>query len=320
MKKTTAFALALVILAMLFAAIGCVNVNPGKNPSGSADKDGDDWDLNRFSDIDLNGATVRMMSRAHERHANELTVDDEDEPKDFVLAEIYNRERYVEEKLHVRIENDKVESTDEHGGRGVLPALVLSNDQTYDVYASSYYATSGLAIDGNFSNVYDVRSIDTERGYWSQYFIEKAQIGKNLYFFTGDAAISALRFLFVTFFNKNMVEEYKIDDPYVLVKNGAWTYDAMYDIVKDIYVDLNNDQIADENDFYGLAVNNYLGSDAYTSAFNLTTVAVNGNHQAEVVVNVNKYTKAVEMVYDLFWKTPGVLCGQDPSYLANILA
>lgn len=262
MKKAVILILVMSILASALELASCTEkrkpneTDDGNGTAGGSDVITDnDWDMSRFDDIDIaEGTVVRIMSRAHQRHANEITVETEDgkEPDDFILASVYRRQEYVEEKLGVTIENYKVEETDEHGGRTLIQTVVSGNDDTYDIYASSYYGSSILATDGLFMNLYDVENLDTSRDYWSSYYIEKSQIGDKLYTITGDIATSATRFLFVTFFNKNLVNEYQIENPYDMVSDGTWTYDTMLNIVKDIYNDLNSDGLRDENDFYGL--------------------------------------------------------------------
>ena len=297
-KRIAALLLAALMLTGILAS--CVNRKPD-NPGGS-DNNGtgtrdDDWDFSRFNDINLpEGTVVNIMSRAHQRHANEITVETEDgkEPDDFILASVWKRQKEVEEILGVTIKNNKVEETDEHGGRTLIQSVVSGGDNTYDIYASSYYGSSILAADGLFLDLYNVKNLDTTREYWSQYYIDKSQIGKGLYTITGDLAVSATRFLFVTFFNKDLAKEYQINDPYKMVADGTWTYDTM--------------------------LNNYLGVDAYTSAFNIPTITINSDKQAEICLNYEKYADVVDKLYTLFWKTEGVLNKQDPDHLATLFS
>lgn len=323
-KRIAALLLAALMLTGILAS--CVNRKPN-TPGGSADNGtgtrDDDWDFSRFNDINLpEGTVVNIMSRAHQRHANEITVETEDgkEPDDFILASVWKRQKEVEEILGVTIKNNKVEETDEHGGRTLIQSVVSGGDNTYDIYASSYYGSSILAADGLFLDLYNVKNLDTTREYWSQYYIDKSQIGKGLYTITGDLAVSATRFLFVTFFNKDLVKEYQINDPYKMVADGTWTYDTMLATIKSIYKDVNSDGERDENDFYGMGVNNYLGVDAYTSAFNIPTITINSDKQAEICLNYEKYADVVDKLYTLFWKTEGVLNKQDPDHLATLFS
>ena len=80
-KRIAALLLAALMLTGILAS--CVNRKPNTpdnsgNDSGSETK-GDDWDFSRFDDIKLpEGTVVNIMSRAYQRHANEITVETED--------------------------------------------------------------------------------------------------------------------------------------------------------------------------------------------------------------------------------------------------
>lgn len=324
MKRIFTLALASLMLlsALLFTACASKKPSSGSEtttqPSDTSEVSDNDYDLTRFEGIDLGGVTeVNLMSRAYTRHSDEITCEDSE---DAVLHSIYTRQVWVENTLNVSIVNHKVEETDEHGGRTLIQTLVNSGDSSYDLYASSYYGSSTLATNGLFRNLYDTPYVDPDRSYWSQYFTEKSQIGDNLYMITGDAAISATRFLFVTFFNKKLVASYEIEDPFTMVREKTWTYDKMLSIVKDIYVDADTDGVPSVGDVYGMGLNNYLGVDAYTSAFDLMCVTINDEKKAEISVDTVKYGDAVNKLYTLFWKTTGVLNKQDPDGLAKIFA
>lgn len=57
--------------------------------------------------------------------------------------------------------------------------------------------------------------------------------------------------MYVTFFNKDMVETYHLEDPYTLVENGKWTVDKQLEMCKGLYSDLNGNGAKDIGDQYG---------------------------------------------------------------------
>ncbi len=325
MKRIFALLLTLATLLSVLSIVACSGKKQPTTDTETSEKEttasattDDDYDLTRFNGADTEGVEeIHLMSRAHTRHADEITCEDS---SDAVLHSIYSRQLWVEETLNVSIINNKVEASDEHGGRTMIQNLIATNDSTYDLYASSYYGSSTLAVEGLFRNLYEVNTVDTERSYYSQYFTEKSQIGDNLYMITGDAAISATRFLFVTFFNKKLVADLDAEDPFQLVYDGDWTFDKMYSIIAELYTDTDGDGTVSSGDTYGLGVNNYLGVDAYTSAFDLMCVTINEDKQAELTLDSDKYGNAVDKLYNLFWKTNGVLNKQDPDGIATVFA
>jgi hypothetical protein len=56
-----------------------------------------------------------------------------------------------------------------------------------------------------YQNLLEIEHLDLSRPYWAQGFNEAASIGEALYMWTGAAALTLYRYMFVTFFNKDMI-------------------------------------------------------------------------------------------------------------------
>ena len=55
-------------------------------------------------------------------------------------------------------------------------------------------------------------------------------------------------------FNKQLVKNYDLDNPYELVEDGNWTLDTFGALCKTVTEDLNQDSVMNENDRFGLLV------------------------------------------------------------------
>jgi hypothetical protein len=55
-------------------------------------------------------------------------------------------------------------------------------------------------------------------------------------------------------FNKTVVDQYHLEDPYQLVKDNKWTYDKFIEMGSVLPADLNGDGIRNRNDAYGVTV------------------------------------------------------------------
>jgi len=58
----------------------------------------------------------------------------------------------------------------------------------------------------------------------------------------------------VIYFNKNMIRDYKLEDPYELVNSGNWTWDKLAEMSAAVAEDLNGDGKYDEDDQYGFSI------------------------------------------------------------------
>ena len=83
---------------------------------------------------------------------------------------------------------------------------------------------------------------------------------------TGAAALTLYRYMFVTFFNKDMIAEIDDVNLYDVVNQGKWTLDYQSEFAGKFYSDLNGDGKADGKDQYGFVCTNMAYIDPYWSS------------------------------------------------------
>ena len=99
-------------------------------------------------------------------------------------------------------------------------------------------------------------------------------------------------------FNKNMITEYSLEDPYELVRDGEWTIYKMMEMASEVTSD-NGDNIWNENDTYGLAAqdNWFLSSFIYSSGQTLLTK--NSDGEFELAFGQSKTYDLMEKLYEM---------------------
>lgn len=252
--------------------------------------------------LDFGGESVHFYSREHYRFNDEVTVDDL--TGEVINDAIYQRQYKVQDRLNVTIENTK--EGDQHGSVDKMRSLVTSGDSTYDIFTSSMYTAAPAAINGIFRNLYDFDYIDTTKPYYTQDYISESKIGKGLYTITGDISLSLIRYSFAMYFNKQLIEDYGIENPYETVREGKWTHDRLQSIVGNIYTDTDGNGERDDSDFYGLGTSNVIIVDAYTSAYDMKMVQINSEGYPELVLNAEKAADIINKIYKLNWESEGV--------------
>ena len=70
-----------------------------------------------------------------------------------------------------------------------------------------------------------------------QQAVEQLSITDKLYFVCGDILYTDDERTHMLFFNKDLIAENQLDDPYQLVKDGTWTLDRMYEMARAVAVD-----------------------------------------------------------------------------------
>jgi hypothetical protein len=113
----------------------------------------------------------------------------------------------------------------------------------------------------------------------------------------GTGSITATSCLY---FNKKLVREYGLEDPYELVKSGKWTLDKNAEYVKGVGRDINGDSVMDEKDLYGITGSGGM-SFQYMYASDQNVVKINDDGYPEIILYCEKmidiFNKCKEMFH-----------------------
>ena len=133
---------------------------------------------------------------------------------------VYKRNLKVEEQFKVKIAEERVIAATDQAHR-----TILAGDDVYDVVMPYMNTSINNALEGLYLNLYDVPHLELDNPWWDQRANESLTVGGNLYFTTGDISILDNECSMVIFFNKKIIEDNKLDNPYELVRSGKWTTD-----------------------------------------------------------------------------------------------
>lgn len=142
------------------------------------------------------------------------------------------RNDMIEEKYGVTLKVIKEAGTwsyvetvreDSTAGTKAYDAMILTIDDSVTV------AQEGLLCD-----LKTLRNFDSNAPWWDESANEAYSIGNKLYFSTGDITIMNKANTWAILFNKQMITDYSLENPYELFKNGTWTFDKMIEMARQV--------------------------------------------------------------------------------------
>ncbi|MEG2003224.1 MAG: hypothetical protein RR057_01330, partial [Clostridia bacterium] len=97
--------------------------------------------------------------------------------------------------------------------------------------------------------------------WWDQGVVKGLTVDNKLFFAVGDICITDDEATWAMFFNKDMITEYGLENPYKLVNEGKWTLDKMYEMAKKVTLAAGEKLEIDSNsnNKWGLLVQGYDG-------------------------------------------------------------
>ncbi|MBR6558163.1 MAG: hypothetical protein IKT70_04040 [Clostridia bacterium] len=317
MKRTIAFMI--VISMMLAVLVSCAGDSGDKNPQTTtsssdttASSDIVTIDIEPMDDalaaLNYSGETITILTRTNKNEWSQTELWVEELTGDPVNDSIYNRNLSVCDILGLK-EIVQVGAEDKEEIQQKVNLMVGSGDQTYDIVAPSVYYGSSMISQGLLYDLYD-NGIDTyldpTKPWWSQYWIEQAELEEKLYCITGAPALSLTRLMFVMYYNKNLGEDLNLEDMYTVVEEGRWTIDYLNEIITGLYNDNNGDDIKDQYDRYGLAINHYENCDMFWSSFDMNLISKDEDGWFEFdSSDKEKIITAFEKVFYLIRENPG---------------
>ncbi|MBQ8400982.1 MAG: hypothetical protein IJX14_03540, partial [Clostridia bacterium] len=187
-----------------------------------------------------------------------------------------------------------------------LVASVMAGDGAYDLVAGYAATISGVIPQNILLNWNNIPYIDTTRPWWSEQVSDALTVKGNMYVLTGDYYISLWENLFGFFFNKQVAEDYQIEDLYQLTRDGKWTMDKLEEFCSIVSNDSNGDGTWDENDTYGLVTNWSTGIDTFQIGFKMDLVSHTDDGGLEITMMSERAVDIVNRVVALFHDSHGM--------------
>lgn len=222
----------------------------------------------------------------------------EEENGDPINDALIARNRAVEETLGVTIKPYGVDVSSRDISAEVKK-LILAGDDTIDL---AYVTGTGVvSMVGTGDMLLDLNKLDTldlTHSWWDATSVEQLRILGANYFVTGDASLYAQFSPIVYFVNKQLIEDFSLDNPYELVRGGQWTLDKMAAMSEAVARDVNGDNVMDINDAFGM------GCEVGSITFMLQGCGVrmtvqNDDGVPQLVYNTEKTASLVERLVTL---------------------
>ena len=254
----------LIVSIILFAtSCGNDNNNTSNNNQNAVGEEGNYFDdsevQGRESEriladvpvVDYNGHQFNVLTfgvqGSYEWENFDISVEEENgEP---INDAVYTRNRIIEEKYNINI--NQIHMYDGNFGTSLRNAIGAGTND-YDLISPRLVDSAGYIQDGFFLNLFTVPNIDLGKPWWDSQGVAEMSIDNKIFLVLSDILLSDDNATSITIFNKKLAQDYGLEDPYALVRDGKWTIDKLYDMAKATAVDLNGDgQMTSDADQFG---------------------------------------------------------------------
>ncbi|MCL2518981.1 MAG: hypothetical protein FWF15_10505 [Oscillospiraceae bacterium] len=219
---------------------------------------------------------------------------------DPINDSVWQRNRTVEALYNIEIGIVPVTYPNRGDFATLFSKGVLAGDDLFD---AAFLLGSGIPqILGQKNMTYDLLTIpalDLSKSWWDKNSIADLSIGGKLNMVIGDVNLYSAFASVVVFANKQIIQDYEIENLYQLVRDNKWTWSKMHEISKIVSRDLNGDNIYDFNDQLGLVVQQQYMYDAAISAGGVLTPK-NKEDIPELKPNTEKIISIIDSILQVF--------------------
>ena len=222
------------------------SVASAETPETEAVSDAANYDIPEpeIPEFDFGGAAFRFLDGYNSAM--------EESPERFLVSEgltgeivndtVFNRNLKVEEKFHVDIS-----MTSNHTD---FINLILSGEP-FDLVMMDGPPLASTALQGLYLNLTEIPYLNLTAEYWGTNALNGLILDDLLYFMPNEICLDPLSMAGFLYFNKRILNENDLENPYELVYSNQWTIDKYLSMVSAVPRDLNGDGIMDHSDLYG---------------------------------------------------------------------
>ena len=206
----------------------------------------------QLPEMDYGGEMFTIAMRG-EDYNNDFTIDAT--TGDPVDDAVYARMDYIESTYNIDLELMWCGDTGTSNTGGEMykkvTQMMMAGDNVIDAINSSPYCQAGLASTGYLLDMNDIKYINLDQPWWNQNAKKSLSFYDCVYFCSGDITTGDDRCISVLLFNKSLIEQFDLDNPYDDVRNGTWTLDKMIANCKAVAGDIDGNGKQDEFDRWG---------------------------------------------------------------------
>ena len=304
-KKLIALILICMFLA-IFASCASDSKSPGTNESAgtpdsaahSADGEtpaaADDASWNDDLNFDFNGYTFRFLTRTVDFF--NCAIDYEEISGEVLEDAIYERNRRIEDRFNITFKN--ITNYDSSKARNSIKA----GSDDYDlIMTRNPDAFTIFAQEGLISGLNTLTYINLDKPYWDKYVTNELSIANKRYFACGAFNLSAYDFVHVLIFNKKLLFDYGMPNPYEKVKSGTWTYDAFEEMAKTATRNLSGGDKMGKDDAYGFLSAPKQVLPGFWISAGLKSIAKDENDIPYSTMESEKFLEVFGRIYSMTW-------------------
>lgn len=264
-KRILSFLTAFLLTVFSFSACSEGRTNENADSQSQSNTTGTNETAAAEEDEEITLATVRQQYADRNYEGYDFRIADngdgwwgtidvyaEEITGEVINDAVFNRNSAMEETLNIHISEFRCIPPSD-----TVKRSVIAGTDDYDALMQGLDGMASLATSRYIMDFTQIDSIKLKSDWWDQALITDMSILGHSYFLTGDISVMDDYGTWCYLFNKQLIADYNLENPYELVDSGKWTIDKHNDMASVVLSDMNGDGKWTSDDNYGFVTETY---------------------------------------------------------------
>jgi hypothetical protein len=292
----------IILAALLTAVTSCAKTDTAVSDTTAVPEDTTAAETDYpYPEFNFDGKELKFLilrSGDASQDFNDLYV--ESDTGDKMDSAVFNRNMKVEEKYNVKI-------TVQTSGDAISETVraVTANEDAYQVVQDKIvFLMNTLATQNYIYDVNKIPNLTLEAPWYSNQLMKDLSINHKTMAIGGDITVCDKLGISAIMFNKDYVDDYKLEDPYTVVTEGRWTLDKLHEWATATSGDLNGDsEIKKEDDRFGIIAEDFYGWFMLCDS-GCRIAEKDSNDIPYFTIDTDKAVTSLKKITDLMYSTP----------------
>ena len=220
---------------------------------------------------------------------------DEEASGDPIKEALWKRDELIVDYLNVNLTTEAY--TGEEVASLIYNDIVAGLDSYQQVLTHCIFGVASLVSNNYLYDFAELPYVNIDEAWWDKEDMETLRLGRIYAYGRSDFTIPSPH---VIIFNKTMVENLNLKNPYELVENYEWTLDEMITMAKAAAQDVDHDaRYRGESDIFGICIPEISKLNSFIISCDQPISTRDENGRLQLALNTEKTVKIVEKFYDL---------------------
>ena len=205
----------------------------------------------QYADRNYDGYAYRIADRASGDWKT-FDVSAEEITGEVINDSVYNRNAVLEDTMNIKIVEVPFD-----GVTASVKTSITSGTDDYDTFTDGLNSLAPLITQHMILDFNSVPTIHPENAWWDQALYKDLSVNGGAYMMTGDISVMDNYGTWCYLFNKQLITDYDLENPYDLVDSGKWTLDKHNEMAEIATNDTDGDGKWTMADTYGYVTETY---------------------------------------------------------------